>query len=65
MPEQERTGESDRRATVQLSVEPDNASRFNVGTRWEVVASSLDSLWQGAHPRITTPCAWRGSDRSS
>ena len=45
----EHTSESAQRATVKVSVEPEKAPRFIVGTRWEVVASSLDSLWQGAH----------------
>ena len=37
------------RGTVQLRVEPEQAVRFNVGTQWRVVASSIESLWQGAH----------------
>ena len=37
------------RLTVHLRVEPEQANRLNVGTRWEVVASSLESLWQGAY----------------
>jgi hypothetical protein len=41
--------ESTQRATVRVSVEPEKATRFNVGTRWKVVASSLGSLWEGAH----------------
>ena len=49
MPEKERTSESARRATVNVSVEPPNAPRFIVGTRWKVVATSLGSLWEGAY----------------
>lgn len=37
------------RLTVNLRVEPEQATRLNIGTRWEVVASSLESLWQGAY----------------
>jgi len=37
------------RFTVHLRVEAEQATRLNVGTRWEVVASSLESLWQGAY----------------
>lgn len=37
------------RSTVQLRIEAGQATRFYVGTRWEVVASSLESLWQGAY----------------
>ncbi len=38
-----------RRVTVKVTVAPEVAPRFNIGTRWEVVASSLESLWQGQH----------------
>ena len=31
--------------TVQVSVTPETAPRLRAGTRWEVVATSLDSLW--------------------
>ncbi|MDX2435920.1 MAG: hypothetical protein QNL88_02610 [Acidobacteriota bacterium] len=37
------------RPTVNLRVDAELAPRLNVGTRWEVVASSLESLWQGAY----------------
>jgi len=37
------------RLTVNLRVEPEQATRLNVGTQWEVVASSLESLWHGAY----------------
>jgi len=38
-----------KRSSVTVRVEAEQATRFNVGTRWEVVASSLESLWQGAY----------------
>lgn len=37
------------RARVDLRVEPDKVSQFNVGSKWKVVASSPGSLWEGAH----------------
>jgi outer membrane receptor for monomeric catechols len=37
------------RFTVNLRVEPEQANRLNIGTRWKVVASSLESLWHGAY----------------
>ena len=49
MPERERINESARRAMVKVRIESEKASRFNIGTRWEVVASSPDSLWQGSY----------------
>ena len=43
-------GEKDTdRDTISLRVEAEKANRFNVGTRWEVVASSPESLWLGAY----------------
>jgi len=42
-------GNASDRLTVTLRVEPEQANRLNIGTRWEVVASSLESLWQGAY----------------
>lgn len=38
-----------KRPSVSLRVEPEQVFRFNVGTRWEVVAATQESLWQGAH----------------
>jgi len=35
------------RPPITVRVEADKALRFYVGTRWKVVASSLDSLWEG------------------
>ena len=49
MPERERINESARRAMVKVRIESEKASRFNIGTRWEVVESSPESLWQGAY----------------
>ena len=49
MPERERINQSARRAMVKVRIEPEKASQFNIGTRWEVVASSPESLWQGAY----------------
>jgi hypothetical protein len=37
------------RPAINVRVESEKAPRFNVGTRWEVVASSLGSLWEGAY----------------
>ena len=37
------------RPSVSLRIDAEQVSRFNVGTRWEVVAASQESLWQGAH----------------
>lgn len=44
-----RTAGSARRTTVNVRVAAEAAPRFNVGSRWEVVAASLDSLWEGAY----------------
>ena len=49
MPQRERINESARRAMVKMRIESEKASRFNIGTRWEVVASSPESPWQGAY----------------
>ena len=49
MPERERINDSARRAMVKVRIESEKASRFNIGTRWEVVASSPESWWQGAY----------------
>ena len=49
MPEHERINESARRAMVKVRVESEKASRFNISTRWEVVASSPESWWEGAY----------------
>jgi len=49
MKKKDPTGEKAGGATVTVRVEPEKAVRFNVGTRWEVVASSKESLWQAAH----------------
>ena len=45
MPEHERTTGPGAKARVTVSVKPEWAPRLGVGTRWEVVASSLGSLW--------------------
>lgn len=49
MADREHTTESPRTATVTVRVEPAASTRLRIGTRWEVVAASLDSLWQGAY----------------
>jgi len=58
----EHSSESAQRATVKVSVAPEKAPRFIVGTRWEVVASSLDSLWQGAHTVTLEEIETEGGD---
>ena len=40
------------RPPITLRVEAEKISRFSVGTRWEVVASSVESLW-GAQFTVT------------
>lgn len=53
MEDTERTKDAPRRAEVNVRVAAEAVSRFNVGTRWEVVAASLDSLWQGEAYTVT------------
>jgi hypothetical protein len=49
MPEETHSTESAPRIRVTVTVESELAPRLNVGTRWEVVASSLSSLWERAY----------------
>ena len=41
--------QSARRPVVKVSVEREQAPQFGVGTRWEVAALSLESLWHGPY----------------
>lgn len=49
MVERKQIDGSHKRATVFVRVESGTAPRLEIGSRWEVVAPSLDSLWAGAH----------------
>ena len=37
------------RPRIDVRVESAKAPRFEVGTRWKVVASSPESLWEGSY----------------
>lgn len=41
--------------TVKVAVDREAAPRFGVGTRWEVVTSSLESLWHGPYTMTLRP----------
>lgn len=45
----EPTSRSPGRDTVTVRVDPESSTHLRVGSRWEVVDSSLDSLWEGAY----------------
>jgi len=53
------------RPSVSLRVEAEQVSRFNVGTRWEVVAASQESLWQGAHTITFREIVSKDDEKSS
>lgn len=44
-----------RRSSVTVSVSPSSSTLLRVGTRWEVVASTLDTLWGGTHTVTLVP----------
>jgi hypothetical protein len=53
------------RPSVSLRIEAEQVSRFNVGTRWEVVAASQESLWQGAHTITFREIVSKDDEKSS
>ena len=49
MPHENETNPESRKETISVRVEPEKAVRFRVGTRWKVVGSAVESLWEGRH----------------
>ena len=47
MTDRQQTREPKRHETITVRVEPSSATQLPIGSRWEVVDSSLDSLWGG------------------
>ena len=65
MSEQELTSEPVLKATVKLSVEPEKITKLAVGSRWEVVDSSLSSLRHGPHTVTLRQVDDGGDERAS
>lgn len=49
MTDRQETREPSERHTITVRLEPSSSARLPVGSRWEVVASSPESLWEGPH----------------
>ena len=49
MADHDHSTEPPQREPVTVRVDAESSTRLRTGTRWEVVASSLDSLWEGAY----------------
>jgi len=51
--------------TVKVAAERDAMPRFIAGSRWEVVASSLESLWHGPYTVTLRQIEDGGDERGS
>ena len=49
MTDRQETREPSERHTITVRLEPSGSTHLPVGSRWEVVDSSTDSLWGGPH----------------
>ena len=61
----ELTREPDPKATVKVSVKPEEVTALAVGSRWEVVSSSVPSLWHGPHTVTLRQVDNGGDERGS
>lgn len=49
MADRDHTTEEAGSDVLKVRVDAESSTRLRTGTRWEVVASSLDSLWEGGY----------------